>query len=197
MLSGPYFCVRRNCPLPRLISIFITLEILFKLVKWIFDSMLRKLTTIMVLLAEAEKIVFIVPKRYLKVLLHLFIILWLVFTYQVMWDKNNNKVHQLPLWESKKFSVDFIKCRIDRSQNLFCLFSSSKTSLYGLCKEKEYAFFLLILLICLDVERNPGPENWHSMKHPKLCGYFRTAVFFVSKNKNLFQKMKRISNQWT
>ena len=37
-------------------------------------------------------------------------------------------------------------------------------------------------------KKNPGPENWYSVRHPKMCGYFRTAIYLVFEGQKLLPK---------
>ena len=48
-----------------------------------------------------------------------------------------------------------------------------------------------ILLLSGDVEKNPGPENWYSLKHPNMCGFFRAAVYFIFQGQKLLPVDKK------
>ena len=47
-----------------------------------------------------------------------------------------------------------------------------------------------ILLLSGDIETNPGPENWYSLRHPNMCPFFRSAVFMVFNHQKLLPKSK-------
>ena len=55
------------------------------------------------------------------------------------------------------------------------------------CPKKDFSSYaLLLLLMGGDIEINPGPNNWYSLGHPNMCGYFRTALHIIfTKNKKL------------
>ena len=36
-----------------------------------------------------------------------------------------------------------------------------------------------ILLLSMDVEENPGPENWTALRAPNYCNYLRVAIYKV------------------
>ena len=46
----------------------------------------------------------------------------------------------------------------------------------------------MIFLLCGDIERNPGPDNWYSLRHPKMCGFFWTAIYLVFEGQKLLPK---------
>ena len=69
-------------------------------------------------------------------------------------------------------------------------FSISKLRLYSSRKQVS-SYALLLLLQSGDIERHPGPENWYSLRHPNMCGYFRTAVYFVFSNQKLIPKSEK------
>ena len=57
------------------------------------------------------------------------------------------------------------------------------------CVQKK-SYDILLLLLSGDIERNPGPENWYSLRHPKMCGYFRTAIYLVFEGQKLLPKIE-------
>ena len=58
------------------------------------------------------------------------------------------------------------------------MYFCSKVDLKSYSKNKS-SFDVLLLLLSGDVEINPGPDNWYSLWNPKMCGFFRTAVYLV------------------
>ena len=40
-------------------------------------------------------------------------------------------------------------------------------------------YHISLLLLCGNIESHPGPESFYALRHPKMCGFFRTAVFLV------------------
>ena len=90
----------------------------------------------------------------------------------------------LILWECRNFSFNSGKLQVNSVQNLFCLYFCSKVGLKGLLKK----ILFLLLRVCGDIEKNPGPDNWYSLKHQKMCGFFRAAVFFIFEEQKLLLK---------
>ena len=89
----------------------------------------------------------------------------------------------LPYGSAETFHLILVNSKL--TQNLFCLYSCSKVGLKGLLKKK---IIFLLLLVCGDIEKIPGPDNWYSLKHPKMCGFFRAVVLFIFEEQKLLPK---------
>ena len=53
---------------------------------------------------------------------------------------------------------------------------------------KKKLYDILLLLLSGDIEKNPELENWYSLRHPKMCGYFCTAIYLVFEEQKLLPK---------
>ena len=44
---------------------------------------------------------------------------------------------------------------------------------------KKSPYMMLILLSCMDIEKNPGPETWTAIRNPNFCNFLRVAIYKV------------------
>ena len=120
------------------------------------------------------------------------VFIWVFATYQSIHLQCCN-VHfhetmdQPPAWQVQNCIADasFNQIFIMRS-NVF-LYACSKIFIKFVSRNSSFDDSL-ILLLSGDIEKNPGPENWYSLRHPNMCPFFRTAVYMVFDHKKLLPK---------
>ena len=110
----------------------------------------------------------IIAKKYVKddyhIILKIFLIILCVFltrasTFNVVISD------QSPDWQVQNSIIYASKKQICSLRSHIFLYSCS--SLKSIYKNKS-SFNNLILLLCGDIERNPGPDNWYSLRQPKM-----------------------------
>ena len=137
----------------------------------------------------AGSILIIIRRRSMSTLFYFLFFTWLLF-YQGLYYKSSCQHSELPLWESHNIHSYKGKKQIFCANLLFCLYSSSKFGRKCFTRN-NMSFMFQILLLSGDVEKNPGPENWYSLKHPNMCGFFRAAVYFIFQGQKLLPVDKK------
>ena len=96
---------------------------------------------------------------------------------------------QPPAWQVQNCIADasFNKIFVMRG-NVF-LYACSKIFLKFVSRNSSFDDSL-ILLLCGDIEKNPGPENWYSLRHPNMCPFFKLQFTWFLTIKNCYQRAK-------
>ena len=131
----------------------------------------------------------------------LFIILWV---FLVNHQLNSGMCKKLNEYTGQPHPVQVQNYIVDASANqiyvirsrvfLYTLYSKSlfKVSIKKYIKRRSFDDRYL-LLICGDVEANPGPGscNCYSLGHPSMCPFFRTAIYMVFEGHMLLPKSEK------
>ena len=129
--------------------------------------------------------------NYSNVLFKVFLVaFWAILTYQglhLQCCDTNSYRDQPPIWQVQNSVVNASKNQICCLRSYIFLYFCSKVDLKSYSKRKS-SFDVFLLLLSGDVEVNPGPENWYSLQHPKMCGFFRTTVYLVFECQKLIPK---------
>ena len=140
---------------------------------------------------------FLIFRRDAIMLKLLLIFLWVFITYQGLHLQccDSFQSNGLPPdWQVQNSIVAASNNQVPclRSQ-IFLYFCCKIKPLFKCRPSYQYHVHISILLLCGDIESNPGPDCY-SLRHPQMCGFFRTAVYvvFVEERKLLPQNNETI-----
>ena len=121
------------------------------------------------------------------------LIFWVLAVFQKLnfgqnqsWNDSKGQPHP---FQVQNYIVDASSNQIYAIRSHIFLYACSNLSLHKFVKKRSFDDRLLLLL-CGDIEANPGPGscNWYSLSHPSMCPFYRTAVYMVFDEQVLIPK---------
>ena len=116
-----------------------------------------------------------------------FIILWIFVTYQgfiYQFGIVRQSDRLPPNMQAENYIVEANSNQPWFTRSNIYLYACSKIHTKRI-DQKFFNFAQLLLVLSGDIETNPGPGHWYSLNHPKMCGFFRVAMYFIIEGRKL------------